>query len=335
MPMNMLGDMAQAFTSSRANYQIKTRLMTLSNELSTGKIADLSSHLKGNAVQLADIDRRITVGTAQLATADSVSQRLSVVQLTLTRVDNVRNALVANTGAMSLDPTDAQLQLGANEGESAFRTIVSALNTQFAGQALFAGAASDGPALADADVMLTELRAAVAGTATVDDAIAAIADWFDLPGGGFETLGYVGDTGPDPTRRIDDETTATFGARADSQAVRDLLKATAVAALSTDTGIAVTTQERSGMFTKATTALVSAGSGIVNMQAAAGAEEARVDAAKARLTAQVSALSLMRNDMVSADPFETASELEQVQIQLETHYTVTARLSRLSLVGYL
>jgi flagellar hook-associated protein 3 FlgL len=120
MPMNMLGDMAQAFTSSRANYQIKTRLMTLSNELSTGKIADLSSHLKGNAVQLADIDRRITVGTAQLATADSVSQRLSVVQLTLTRVDNVRNALVANTGAMSLDPTDAQLQLGANEGNPPF-----------------------------------------------------------------------------------------------------------------------------------------------------------------------------------------------------------------------
>jgi flagellar hook-associated protein 3 FlgL len=183
--------------------------------------------------------------------------------------------------------------------------------------------------------MLTELRAAVAGTATIDEVRDAISDWFDLAGGGFETVGYLGNTGLAPTRRIDDETTARLDARADSQAVRDVLKATALAALSTEPGIVLTTTERSTLFARATTDLVAASSGIVNLQARTGAEEARAEAAKVRLTAQVSALSLMRNDMVSADLFETASELEQVQTQLETHYTVTARLSRLSLVGYL
>ncbi|SMY08214.1 flagellin [Flavimaricola marinus] len=335
MAMNTLGDMAQLFTSSRTNYQIKSRLMTLSNELSTGRVEDLSAHLKGDAVQLADIDRRIAVGGAQLATADSVARRLSVMQATLERVDSLRSGLVESTGSMSLEPTQAQLQFGADAGTSAFESIVSAMNTQFVGQSLFAGATPDSPALAGADVMLAELRTAIAGATTAADASAAITAWFDTPGGGFETLGYLGDTGASPTRRIDDETTAQFVARADDQAVRDVLKASALAALATDTGLAMGSSERAAMFAEATTALVSASSGLVNLQASTGAEEARVESAKSRLTAQVSALSLMRNDMVSADPFETASELEQVQTQLETHYTVTARLSGLSLVGYL
>jgi len=38
---------------------------------------------------------------------------------------------------------------------------------------------------------------------------------------------------------------------------------------------------------------------------------------------------------VNADPFETASTLQAVQLQLETHYAMTARLSRLSLAEYL
>lgn len=335
MAMNTLGDMAHFFSSSRANYQIKSQLMTLGNELSTGRVDDLSAHLKGDTVKLADIDRRITVGTAQLATADSIGRRLSVMQLTLERVEGLRNELVQSTGAMSLEPTPEQLELGATAGLASFESTVSAMNTQFAGQALFAGTATDGPALADADVMLTELRAAIAGATTVDDARTAINDWFDLPGGGFETLGYLGDTGDNPTRRIDDETTVEFSARADDQAVRDVLKATALAALATDSGLVMASDERAAMFAQATTDLVSASGPMVNLQAATGAEEARVESANARLTAQVSALSLMRNDMVSADPFRTATELEAVQIQLETHYTVTARLSQLSLVRYL
>jgi len=177
--------------------------------------------------------------------------------------------------------------------------------------------------------------AAIAGATTMEDARTAINDWFDVPGGGFETLGYLGDTGDNPTRRIDDETTAEYPARADDQAVRDVLKATALAALATDTGLVMDNDERALMFSAATTDLISAGGPIVNLQAVTGAEEARVDSANARLTAQVSALSLMRNDMVSADPFQTATELEAVQTQLETHYTVTARLSQLSLVRYL
>jgi flagellar hook-associated protein 3 FlgL len=38
---------------------------------------------------------------------------------------------------------------------------------------------------------------------------------------------------------------------------------------------------------------------------------------------------------MAVDPFEAASELQTVQTQLETLYTITARSSRLSLVAFL
>ena len=63
--------------------------------------------------------------------------------------------------------------------------------------------------------------------------------------------------------------------------------------------------------------------------------EARVEDAAARLSARGTALEIARNDMSAADPYETATKLQNVQLQLETHYTLTARLSRLSLTEYL
>ena len=75
--------------------------------------------------------------------------------------------------------------------------------------------------------------------------------------------------------------------------------------------------------------------GLIDMSAVAGSSQERIAQETSRLNAENTSMGIYRNKMVSADQFETASNLQQVQLQLETHYTVTARLSRLSLVGYL
>ena len=333
--MNSLGDMAQAFASSRHNYEIKTRLFKLSNELSTGRKDDLSAHLRGDTKRLSDIDRRITVGNAQLATAKAVSQQFDVMQLALGRVNTAREGLASALGTLSLESNPQETAMAADNGRAAFESIVSALNTRMADQALFAGTQTDGRALADPADMLADLSATIAGLATKTDVMTAITDWFNQPGGGFETLGYLGDTGAYATRRIDDETSVEIDIRADDPAIRQLLTATAFAALAADQGTFLSDGDRGALLDEANLALISAASPMVQLQADLGALEGRVEQANAGLSAQLSALSLMRNEMVSADPFETASELEQVQTKLETHYTVTARLSRLSLAEYL
>jgi len=82
-------------------------------------------------------------------------------------------------------------------------------------------------------------------------------------------------------------------------------------------------------------ALIAGAGNLVQLRASVGSAEARVEEASARLSARETALEIARNDMSAADPYETASNLQEVQLQLETHYTLTARLSRLSLTEYL
>jgi len=74
---------------------------------------------------------------------------------------------------------------------------------------------------------------------------------------------------------------------------------------------------------------------VTRLRADLGAAEARIGQAESRIAAETTALQIARNDLVSVDVFETAGELEQVQFQLETLYTLTARAARLNLVNFL
>jgi flagellar hook-associated protein 3 FlgL len=71
------------------------------------------------------------------------------------------------------------------------------------------------------------------------------------------------------------------------------------------------------------------------MRAGIGTLEARIETATARNSAETSALEMARNEIIAVDPYKAATDLSAAQTQLETLYTVTARLSRLSLAGYL
>jgi len=335
MSMYGLGDMARHFASSRHNADIRGRLETLAGELSTGRKSDLAAAIGGQSRWYADIDHRITVGQSQHSVAAQVGQWLDVAQLSLGAVEDLRAGLFDEVSLLSQNVGPTQFEHSATLGTAAFEDMVAALNTQMGGRSLFGGTDEDTPPLAEADVMLADIRGAVAGLTTAQDIADAIDAWFHDVGGGFETLGYQGDDGDLAARRIDDATTVTMRARADDTAIRDTLKAAALAALADDTGIAVSDAERSALVDQATGALISASQPMVELQAMVGNDQSRADDALARLTAEVSALEIMRSDMASADPFEVAGELEQMQIMLETHYAVTARMSQLSLVRYL
>lgn len=330
-----LGDAARYFTAARNNVAIRTRLDTLSRELSTGQTADLSRRLGADTERLADVDRRFAVAVARGAGAATVGQTLQSQQDALNRIDAARNRLVDTLAPLTLGGSADQRQLGADAAATAFASTVDALNTRFAGQALFAGAASDRTALADPATLLSGLRTAIAGLTSSADVTQAIADWFDQPGGGFQTVGYTGDTGPAPTRRIDDTTTVTLTARADDTSMRDLLKATAMAALAMDTGTALSDADRGDLLSQSNVLLIAAAAPLTALRATVGAAQAEAEDAGTRLTEDVSALSILRNGLTAADAYDTASQLQAVQVQLETHYTVTARLSRLSLMEYL
>ncbi len=61
MTLNSIGDLAQSHLLRRQNGDLKAKMATLIEELSTGRASDVSRHLSGSYSYLADIDRNLTL----------------------------------------------------------------------------------------------------------------------------------------------------------------------------------------------------------------------------------------------------------------------------------
>lgn len=335
MSLPTLGDARQHFLTARHNVQLKTSLAEKVAELSTGMASDLTAHVDGNRSRLAGIERSLERVDAFAASNSRMGQMLSTMQTVLEGVDSHRQSAADALLLTTAQATTQDLDLASDAAWNALDSTIGLMNTRLGDNALFGGIDTQGNPLAEADTMIADILPSLAGLSSSTDISAAIDDWFNTPNGGFEMLGYQGDDGPPASRAISDTQSVAISARADDQAMRATLSALVKGAIADDPALNLTTAERQNLQSEAGVALVSAANNLASMQASLGYVEADVDAARVHNQAQSSSLSIARNDIVTVDPFQTATELEQIQIQLETHYTLTARLSRLSLTEYL
>lgn len=335
MVLHSVGDLARSFVQTAQLARMKARLDGLGQELSTGRSRDPVSRLGGSTERLSMIDRHLAVLDRGLDADTQLQSRFGLVQTTLETVEirrgDLAEKLVTLTGAAS----DAALDAAAGSAREAFAAIVDTLNLRISGRSLFAGAATDRPALASAEEMLASLNGAVAGAVDGADAIRRVEDWFEAPGGGFRVLGYRGDDGAKAELRLGDGTRVDWGPRADDAAIRAVLTAAALGAVAAqapgggDPGI------RAALLTEARDRTVSVAADLAGLRGRLGRAEESVATALLRQAAERTALSVSRNDMVAVDPFETASRLQETESRLEMSYAVTARLSRLSIMDYL
>lgn len=335
MTLSTIGDMRQFFMTSRSNALLKADLNTLVEELTSGQASDLTQHLGASQTNLAGLNRQLNMLDRFGQSNSDTAQVLSMMQSVLLGVES--NRAFASNALLTIDSGSSIEQISnvADIAKSSFDSTIQALNTRYGDRSLFGGVDLDNNPLADASVIMDEVRLAVDGLTDPTDITAAVNAWFDAPAGGFETLGYQGDPSDVLTRSIDANQTVDIDARADDQAVRDALKAFALGALAADTTLALDLNARRALQAGAGNALLSVSGSLTGMQARLGYAEGLVEEASVRISAQQSSYGIARNELVSADPFETATRLQAVQQQLETQYTLTARLSRLSLTEYL
>ncbi len=74
---------------------------------------------------------------------------------------------------------------------------------------------------------------------------------------------------------------------------------------------------------------------LTDLRSRIGFTEARIETIAVRNQAEETAVEFSRNQLLAADPFETATELENVQFHLQSLYSVTVRSAQLSLVNFL
>ncbi|MFD0859958.1 flagellin [Roseovarius aquimarinus] len=335
MTFHAIGDLAQSLSLRRHAAAAQSDVLRLGQELASGRVAALSDHLGGSFAQLSDMESRLARVAAQSAAGAEGSVRAEMMQSALEHVETQLGALSGH--ALLADHEGEGPALGAIAAEAgrALESMVGALNTRVAGQNIFAGDAPDASPLAGAASLMSAARAAVAGAGDAASVRAALDTFFDGAGSGFETLIYRGGTADASPHRLGNGEEVSLSIRADDARLRDALKQTVAAALSADDTLALPGAERVALMRGAGAGMAGAIEAIVYLRADLGFAEARIDQSMSRNASEAAALEIARSDLVSADPFETATALEQAQLRLETIYTLTARTQRLNLVNFL
>ncbi len=328
-----IGDLSRSLLFRQQNLSLKSDAQRLSQEMTTGRASDVAAQTRGDLKPLSSIENALAKSGGYATVTGELQRNAAAMQTALSSVSNLSSDLANSLLGAATSAVPSQIAAIGADARNRFETVVSLLNTRLGDNSLFAGVASNGPALADADTMLTALQVATAGATSAQDVETTLDQWFG-PSGGFEALGYSGGAALLPIGIAPGEV-AAHHVTATDPAIRSTLKGLALAALLDRGVLAGNATGRQDLAKRSGMALMGSADERAYLQGRLGRFEAQVSAAETRNGAEASSLEIARANMVSVDPFETASKLEAAQTRLETMYALTARMSRLSLVDFL
>lgn len=329
-----LGDLAQSYMLRNRNTALKQDITRLTQELASGQVADVRQVLSGNQSYLTDLERKMDILSGYAVATTEATHFTAAMQAALGQMGNISENLsgsliTAGTSGIGVSAGDL-----SNEAENALEALIGRLNTNVSGRHMFSGAATDRPALTDAQTLLTELTAAMAGAATPADMITAAQFWFADPAG-FDAVIYQGsNTGLAPFE-MSQADAVDLDLRATDPDLKNTLMLTALAALADEPTFALAPPEQAELFLDLGQRMLASQDSLTSLQANVGFVEARIDAITSRNAAETTSLSFARAALLEIDPFEAATKLEDVQFQLQSLYSVTVRMSQLSLVNFL
>lgn len=317
---------------SAATTSLRRQSETARIEVVTGKLSDAKLAL-GADVGAASLLRRALDGIAANRTAIARADlRLGAVQSVIGELSKGAEALNANLLSAIGRGDEATIAIIGVEAKAAFDNAFSRLNIRAEGRSLFAGDAVDQPALVGGDQLLSDVAQIFANAPDAAQLDADLDFYFNDPAGGFESQIYNGGAGSASALSIAEGETVTGDVKANDPAFKDLLRGLA---LMSAASAAPSSQYRNDALKAAGAAAFKGSIALTTIGARLGLEQQQISAADARLDAEETALSAAYNAKVGVDPYEAASRLQSLEIQLEAAYLLTSRLSQLSLTRYL
>ena len=334
MTFNSIGDLAQGFALRSQNTILKQQMDRLTQELASGKTADVSQHLSGDFMSLSDIEHKLVLSQSYRRGADQARIETEIMQIALDSVQREAESLGLIGVTVGASPGALDISSFANDARNTVEAIFSALNSSIGGRALFSGDVVDSIPLKPPSDFVAAIQGAAAGSLSISDLSHSLDAFFDT-GGGFETLIYQGGEVARGAYQLGEGESVKLDFRADHPAIRDVLKQVAILTVLDDPGVVLTVSEKVDIAAQAGETLLGAQSRITGIRGDLGFAESRIDRASSRLSAEHASLSLIQADLLAVDPYDTATDLETVQLRLETLYTITSRTSRLNLVNFL
>ena len=319
----------------RAGSRMRLDVHKHSLELATGQAADPSRRLRGNVGPLVLIDSRLQRIAARETVQRSVADLFGTAQTALDKLAGMagasRDRLINVAG---LDASSEALTQAGDTARAGLAGMISALSVAVAGRTVFSGGATDRGPLPDTDSLLAAVRSHLAGAVTADDVIAGIEDFFDTPGGAFESAIYAGAASITPADTALGVVAAPLPTAADP-AIRGMLREAVLAAMLAEPAVIADLGQRRELALRAVGRQAEATGQLVALRGTLGETEARLDESLIRLGQERDTLLRSRDALIGVDAFEAASRLEETRARLEALYMVTARVARLSLTEYL
>ncbi|MBY6135547.1 hypothetical protein KUV61_06895 [Nocardioides marinus] len=334
MILNSFGDMAQHLFLRSRNTELKNTVATLSDEFSTGKSANLTERLGGDYTYLADLENNLNKLESYMVANGEVQLFATATQNSLTTVQNqvqdLRNDILRLSPAMDI----ANAEQFGTQAKQRMSSAISLFNSEVGGRTIFAGTATDTKPLNGADTLMASILTEVSGLTTSSDIIQEVKDWFADPAG-FDSVMYRGsDTDLRPVT-VGEGQQVSMGIRADDDNLKHTLQSYVIAALANEPALGLADDVRIDLVIESSTEMTESEQRLIRLQADVGFIEGQLEAVNTRNEASKTSLSIVKNKLVSADPYETYTRLQEAQTQLEGLYTITSRSSQLSLLKYL
>ncbi|MFO1203381.1 MAG: flagellin [Tabrizicola sp.] len=327
-----VGDASLTNILARQGADLRGQVQRGSQEVVTGKHADIGAVLRGDYSPLLAIDASLARLSAYASNTTDAAVQTAAQQAAVGSLSQLASGISTTLLGARNFSTTAQIDTLGADAKGRLASAIGLLNTQASGRAVFSGVATDTVPLGSVEDMLTALQTAAAGSTTAGQVSAAVNGWFADPLG-FGAF-YQGGTPLSPAPIAAGES-ADLSTTAMDQALRDTLAGFAMAALIDRGVLAGDPGERARLAQQAGQQLISTEDARTTLAARIGTVEAQIEAARTRNGAEETSLGILRSDIGSVDPYEAATRLQTIQSQLESLYLVTARVSRLSLAEYL
>lgn len=332
-----IGDLSRSFQLRLANASMKQRLDTLTNEVSSGKKTDVSRYLSGDLSRINHLETRIKQIDTYLNNVAEAGSRFGGMQASLEKIQSI----TSSTGpALLSDATTGSresLLIRLREGGENLTALINTLNTQIGNNFLFSGTRSDTAALSSALDITALVSNEILGYNSVGDITSTIETWFDRPHGtgGFLDSSYHGSVSDARETPVSESQSVRSDVTANSEPIREILKAFTTMFLAAENSENFSTEELRGLAQAAGQWITNGNIGVTSLRANIGVSEHLVSRAAIQNNAQKSTLQISRSSIESADPYETAVALKEVESGIQNLYALTVRISNLKLTDYL
>jgi len=338
--MNVSGasDLARLTMLQTRAINVRDALDRAATELTTGEKNSKYEATGGNLTRLFALERSLDRNKVFSETVSLTELRLDIMQEGLGQIlkpaENLAIDIVTSTNLGDIAAT----RIHASTSRAAFEDAVGVLNGTVAGQSLYAGTTTDRPALAPAADILAQLDALAAAAPDAAAAVAAIDDYFDGGSGSVPNFfgdGYVGSPDDLNAVEIGEGRRLDYSIRADQAELVAVMRGHAMAAVVAGGAFAGDSANQMALMAEAGSSLLAAKEGVLDLRARVGGSQFAVEQARAERISERDTLGLARAKIVAVDPLEAASAYQQLQVQLESVFTVTSRLANLRFSNFM